>query len=297
MPAFTRTWVRAVDGWSTEAVDDTFLIQLAKQTTTGDLLEEIRRWTSTDHDGVRTWRDLRKKVLEHFLSACEFLKLQAQLEHATQKEGETISAYIRRYRVEASRAYPEQRPATEEHRVVASFLRGFADRAFAERLFRTGKVSTLAEAINTALEKEAEREKLEQVLQSRGHESMEVDVVDRPAVGLSTSDKMGSMIETMQRRLEQLNTRFAKLEAAKNKQSTPIRASATSTGNNVNKQRSRKTIHVDGRQPVNTERRHQWTPDGRPICGFCRYPGHLFRECQKRLKEAAVGPAQSGGQK
>ena len=137
-------------------MDDTFLIQLAKQTATGDLLEEIRRWTSAEHNGVSTWPDLRKKVLEHFLLACETIKLQAQLEHAKQKEGETIPAYIRRYRAEATQAYPEERPTSEERHVVASFFRGFADRTFAERLFRTGKVTTLTEAIGTALEKEAE---------------------------------------------------------------------------------------------------------------------------------------------
>ena len=219
VPAYTRTWIRALDGWSTEAVDDAFLIRLAKQTATGDLLEEIRRWTSAEHDGVSTWPDLRKKVLEHFLSACETLKLQAQLEHAKQKEGETISAYIRRYRAEATRAYPEERPTSEERRVVASFLRGFADRTFAERLFRTGKVTTLTEAISTALEKEAERESLEQVLQIKGQETMEVDVVNKTTVSAET--KMTSMMETIQRRLEQLNSRLAKVEASRNQQSPP----------------------------------------------------------------------------
>ena len=46
VPAYTRTWIPALDGWSTEAVDNAFLIRLAKQTATGDLLEEVRRWTN-----------------------------------------------------------------------------------------------------------------------------------------------------------------------------------------------------------------------------------------------------------
>ena len=61
------------------------------------------------------------------------------------------------------RAYPEERLALEDHRVVASFLRDPGDSTFAERLFRTGGLSTLVKAINTALGKEAEREKLQQV--------------------------------------------------------------------------------------------------------------------------------------
>lgn len=294
VPAFTRTWIRALDGWSTEAVDDAFLIQLAKQTATGDLLEEVRRWTSAGPDGVKTWKDLRQRVLEHFLSACETLKLQAQLENTVQKEGETISAYIRRYRAEATRAYPEERPATEENRVVGSFLRGFADRTFAERLFRTGRVSTLAEAINTALDKEAEREKLEQVLQSRGHESMEVDAIDRPTA--SAGNKMSSMMETMQRRLEQLNTRIAKMEATKSKLPSS-KATGATADSRVNKPRNREPANFDKRRPASIDRRHQWTQDGKPICGFCHQPGHLYRECQRRLVRGAANSAPSGGQK
>ena len=59
----------------------------------------------------------------------------------------------------------------------------------------------MAEVISTNLDKEAERDKLEQVLQSRGHESMEVDAIDWPAA--LASAKMSSMMGTIQRRLEQ----------------------------------------------------------------------------------------------
>ena len=294
VPAYTRTWIRALDGWSTEAVDDAFLIRLAKQTATGDLLEEIKRWTSAEHDGISTWPDLRKKVLEHFLLACETLKLQAQLEHAKQKEGETISAYIRRYRVEATPAYPEERPTSEERRVVTSFLRGFADRTFAERLFRTGKVTTLTEVISTALEKEAERESLEQVLQIKGQETMEVDVVNKTTESAET--RMTSMMETMQRRLEQLNSHLSKVEPFRNRQSPPKspRAAVNSTANRPSR---RRTSEPDRRQPVHRNRLHQWTPDGRPICGFCRQPAHFYRECQRRLSGTAASSTPSGSQK
>ena len=70
--------------------------------------------------------------------------------------------------------------------MVASFLRGFADRTFAELLFHTGKVTTLTEALSTALEKEAERESLEQVLQIKGQETVEVDVVNKTTVSAET---------------------------------------------------------------------------------------------------------------
>ena len=290
VPGFTRTWLRAIDGWCTEAVDDLFIIQLCKQTSSGDLLEEIRRWTSVEQGCITTWAELRKKVLEHFLSACENLKLQAMLESAQQNDGETISAYIRRFRAEATRAYPETRPPIEENRVVASFLRGFADLPFTERLFRTGKVSTLEEAISTALEKEAQRERLEQVLLKRGQEKMEVDSVD-------TAPTKASVVDTMQRRLEQLNTRMAKVEAKGSKQPAPS-ASANEPQQSAQAAQAAKQRpqNPGNKQPARRDPRHLWTADGKPICGYCSRTGHLFREClQRRRENAAVAPTPSGG--
>lgn len=178
VPMLTRSFVRALDGWATENVSQDFVLKLAKTAASGDLLEEIRRWTNAE--GVSTWPDLRNNIFEHFLSACETLKLQAMLERSQQKTGETTASYIRRFRVEATRAYPQVRAESEEARVVNCFLRGFSDKGFAERLFRTGKVPTLDAAILTATEKDAEREKLEQVFQGQGqsHTPMEVDVVE-----------------------------------------------------------------------------------------------------------------------
>ena len=44
----------------------------------------------------------------------------------------------------------------------------------------------LTVAISTALEKEADHESLEQVLQTKGQESMQVDVVDKSTVSADT---------------------------------------------------------------------------------------------------------------
>ena len=288
VPAFTRTWIRALDGWATETVDDSFVIELAKQTSTGDLLEEIRHWNSAEHGHITTWTEMRKKILEQFLSACETLKLQAMLEKTRQKEGETISAYIRRFRADAARAYPDDRPATEEHRVVASFLRGFRNRQFTERLFRTGKIETLEAAIAAALDKEAERERLEQVLKT-GEEKMEVDVVD---------SRVASMLDTVTRRLEQINTRMAKLEANKGKQSAPPSTPTKTRGQTPASQPRPLQARQVQQQPVggkHKEQRHKWTDDGKPICAYCSQAGHLFRNCKKRPREGAAGEAASLG--
>ena len=118
VPENTRAWIRCMDGWATEGdTDDGFMIPLAKHTTSGDLLEEIRQRCNIELT-VDTWAGLKAKVLEHFLSACENLKLQALLEQATQKNGETTSAYTRRFKAEAQRAYIRGRAPSEEYGVV-----------------------------------------------------------------------------------------------------------------------------------------------------------------------------------
>ena len=145
-----------------------YSISLAKHTTSGDLLDEVRRGCNDTSSPVTTWQQLRGRILELFLSASESLKLQAMLETTTQQNGEAISTYVRRFRPEAQRAYSQQREASEEFRVVSGFLRGFRDRHFAARIFRKGRIGTLAEATTSALELEAEREKMEQMLTMSG---------------------------------------------------------------------------------------------------------------------------------
>ena len=47
---------------------------------------------------------------------------------------------------------------------MGSFLRGLADRKFVESMFKSGRINTLAAATAVTLEKEAERERMEQML-------------------------------------------------------------------------------------------------------------------------------------
>ena len=176
VPENTRAWIRCMDGWATERdTDNSFMISQAKHTTSGDLLEEIRRWCNIDLT-VDTWAGLRAQVLEHFLSACENLKLQALLEQATEKNGETTSAYIRRFKAEAQHAYVGYCALSEEYRVVSSFLWDFTDWSFAERVFRKGKTATLNEVTEVAPALEAQQEKLNQVLEPTGPEAMEASL-------------------------------------------------------------------------------------------------------------------------
>ena len=182
VPKHVRAWIRALDGWQSK-VSDQCMMDLAKATSTGDLLEEIRARVNDSTDGgmhaINDWASLHAHVVEHFLSTCEDIKLQTQLESARQQMGESTRAYVHRFRADAARAYGmKARAATEETRVVASFLRSLADLQFAERLYWMGRVAKLDSAIKVALEKEAEREKMEQMLRSWGEEPMEVGALN-----------------------------------------------------------------------------------------------------------------------
>lgn len=308
----TRVWLRCLDGWSTEGdVDDTFMITLAKHTTSGELLEEIRRWCNTDIT-VDSWAGLKAKVQEQFLSACEDLKLQAQLERTTQLHGETVSAYIRRFKGEAQRAYTGDRADTEEFRVVKSFLRGFTDRSFAERVFRKGKTATLTEVADSALELEAEQEKMHQVLQPAGPEAMEVDTVctgvEAAGVGATRLEKrvdqlVGKRVnqlmekrvdQRLEKQVDQLSARLSKMEG-RNKQKTGPKAAVNNPGRPRQKKKSDKPQAKKSTAGKRPRSDHEWTKDGKPICHFCKKPGHLYRECRSRLNPDKSAAAASAG--
>lgn len=290
VPELTRTYVRALDGYASETdMTALLLLKLAKATASGDLLEEIRRWTNTRE--VSTWADLRAHILEHFLSACETLKLQSMLEQTQQRLGESISTYIRRFRAEAERAYPEARAATEETRVVSSFLRGFADRPFAERLFRTRKTSTLAEVIASALDKDAERERMEQTFAIQGHTPMEIGSIAKPGTALVAATADGDIktqLDQLCQKLTQIDKRTQQTaEAVKrvNKEATPPESKQGQTGGQQQKPKQNYVAKYN----------LKWTKDGRPICSHCRLAGHTYRLCGRRQAGEAAATAQPAG--
>ena len=94
------------------------------------------------------------------------------LEQATQRNGETTSAYKHRFKAEAQCAYIGDRAPSEEYREVSSFLQGFTDWSFAEWVFFKGKTATLNEVTKVPAALEAQEEKLDQALKSTGPEAM-----------------------------------------------------------------------------------------------------------------------------
>ena len=146
---------------------------------------------------------------------------------------------------------------------MGSFLRGLADRKFAESVFKSGKINTLAAATAVTLEKEAERERMEQMLQKQGHEVMEVGAAAAtPAT--ATTDQVVSMLETLQWRMERLTMKVAKMET---RQTPAVSPRPTTT-----------------QGPKSGERRfpnrNRWADDGRPICNGCGKVGHVSRAPQ-----------------
>ena len=288
VPELTREWIQAISGWETEEPSPDFLLPLIKTTTTGDLLQEVRRWT-TEPQAATTWPQLRAKISDHFLSACETTRLQTALESIKQKVDETPAAYIRRFKSDVRRAYPNTRESAEEQRVVMTFLKGFRDRSFAGRIFKTERTTTLEEAVAVALEKEAKREKLDQALGQ--HEPMEIGAADKDKEAAS---RVLSIIQTMERRMAQLASTVDQHES---RLTAPPRGSRPQEdwGSREKPRRDRqwKTSRKQQGRERDTRQRPtgpHWTHEGEPICFSCNRVGHMSYACtSSQAKNTASG--------
>lgn len=273
IPENTRAWLRDIDGWQIqEGITESFVLDLALATASGHLLEELRRWMLAASAADKNWNVIRAKVTEQFLSACEQLKLQRRLETLKQAKDETTPAYIRRFRIEATRAYPATRAESEEQRVVAAFLRGFTDRAFAERLFRSGKVDRLAHAISAGLEREAVHEKM---MQAMGTEPMEVDAAATTTPPPPVSDHLTVdrvTMDALQKQLKQVTTELGKLKSMGVKPTTD-RGMGTKNRTDARGRREDKKI----------------------VCYGCQGEGHIKRNCPTVVKPTMATPQASLG--
>ena len=287
VPALTREWIQAISGWETEEPGADFLLPLIKATTTGDLLQEVRRWM-TGTQAATTWPELRAKITEHFLSTCETIRLQTSLESIRQKVEESPAAYIRRFQSDVSRAYPDTRQSTEEQRVILTFLKGFRDRSLAARIFKTEKTTTLDETIAMALEKEAKREKLDQALGQ--HEPMEVSATDQDK---DVAGKVLSMIQTMERRMAQLASTVDQHESRL--RDPPRRSRPQEDWGPRDEPRRDKHRRAPQKHDRERDTKHRpsgpyWTENGEPICFSCDRVGHMSRACSStQAKNTASG--------
>ena len=91
--------------------------------------------------------------------------------------------------------------------MVSSVLKGLKDQKLATQVCELSKCDTFEAASKVALEKEAQREKMEQMLE---HEPMEVGSAHKEN---GVADNFMSIIDTMQRRIEQMHTRLQQTEA------------------------------------------------------------------------------------
>ena len=229
--------------------------------TSGSLRGEIAALQEQQQEALQ-WEQIRTHVLAAFVSPDHVEYQRTLLRQVQQHPGEGILAYNRRFREAALDAFPDPRTADQHREMVKLYGRGLKKTIDAQKLVAHDWPVTIDIAFQRMLQLETGGERFRHL--ERREEPMEVAAVaGKVSSTMHTSPPLVKTSETeaLLKRLEQLTTKVAKLEATQNqKQATQSQNQSKFNQNTSNYQRGNWA---------------EWR-----TCYYCQEKGHLKRNCQ-----------------
>ena len=267
-PHFTRIWLAAVDGYVEDFLNtDDLLDEFLRSSTHGSLLTSLRAWLKLS----KKWVELRAQIIATYLSACDDLLLQRQLDNFIQDENEPIPQFTRRFHAAANNAYPPPRSADDEQKVKTAFLRSLNLPHLAMQLYQESVGKTLEEILDIANTKSAQHDKFMFMRLRPGEYPMDTSTASslqqppKSTKGKPNVD-LDSKFDSLSGRLDRLATKIEKV-----KLTASHRPAAKLTNRQFDK---RLTPHPRSRQSKFTNS---------PVCYLCGTMGHVKRNCYARF--------------
>ena len=242
-----------------------YVIELIKETATGDLLDEVEAFMQAEATAMRaaTVQSIRTHVNNTFLGPDEANQLKDKVRDIKQSAREDIPAFNRRFAKAADMGYPAPRQDTEEQIVLEMYMAALANGRIKDRVFNQDPpTDTLAATMQVAADEYARQQRRHRV--TREFNRVEVDMeVDEAAPSdpplRDTLAAMASAIRGIQQNQDNAaNTRGNAAEAKGN---------GRDNGHHRGKSNKR--------------------------CWYCNRLGHIQRFCRKR--QADLQGKEKGG--
>lgn len=254
--AGVREWIADIELTRPYLPADVCTNLVVANTCRGSLRKAFERFMSSqaDRDKVK-WTEVREHLKAGFLTADEDEYARSAMEKVQQTEFESTAAYARRFMEAADEAYPvATRNDVEERIILNAYIKGLKNPAMIRRLVQEARPTKIMQAVEAIERFNADDERLLKfgiASDNNGEEPMEIGAVGgaKPA--------WTEPIENITRQIAGLQKQFTKLMA-------------------MQEDRQRKTPLQE--RKIRT--RHEWTPDGRPVCFKCHQAGHMGRGCQ-----------------
>ena len=265
----TRTWLQEI-ALAANRAPDTQLIEIVTSTISGSLRNEVERFIQayvTREHVVRSavpWAQLRAHIVQSFLCVDEQGALRDELEKIKQSPFELDTAFGRRFREMADRAFPvADRNADQMRILIRSYARGLASTEMAIKLIQDGNPENLEAALVWVARYSEHKDAVSRLgLNVRVEEPMEVGSA-RPIIS-SPSDhptqEVSALLKKVLNSQERISSKIAKMEAA-------------------NSPRGFHRPDINYGQFGTEGARKSQLPRTLPVCYRCGVAGHIQREC------------------